>query len=120
MYSETNLLEDDQLRVPTCIDTYGPFLCAVLVWNLNDLADSPSFFLPLLIFVFSFLAGSTTCKNPEESHHVRLLPWAWCVRHQRPFPAGKDTSSHVYVAGFKSDIGCSGTSELQIDMPPSS
>jgi len=54
MYSETNLLEDDQLRVPTCIDTYGPFLCAVLVWNLNDLADSPSFFSPTVNFRFFF------------------------------------------------------------------
>lgn len=69
-------------------------------------------FSPTLFFCF-FLAGSTTCKNPEESDHVRLLPWAWCVRHQWPFPAGKDTSSPVYAAVFKSaisDIGCSGTS----------
>lgn len=66
------------------------------------------FFLPLVCF----LAGSTTCTNPEEPDHVRLLPWAWRVRHQWPFPAGIDTSSPVYVATFKSaisDVGCSGT-----------
>lgn len=118
MHSETNLLEDYQLRVPTCIDTYYVLSCFKIC--CCDPFFSHSFF-----FFFFFLAGSTTCKNPEESDHVRLLPWAWCVRHQWPFPAGKDTSSPVYAAVFKSAVSDISAvlellAELQFDTPPRS
>lgn len=44
-----------------------------------------------------FVAGSTVGENPEEPNHVWILSWAWCVRHQRPFPAGKSPSVSTQV-----------------------
>ena len=37
-------------------------------------------------------ACATAGSNLEESDHGWLLPWAWCVWCQRPFPAGQSLS----------------------------
>lgn len=95
------------LLVLTLTDPFYVLSC----FKICDPAVTSLILLPFFLPLVYFLAGSTTCTNPEEPDHVRLLPWAWRVRHQWPFPAGIDTSP-VYVATFKSaisDVGCSGT-----------
>lgn len=102
------------LLVLTLTDPFYVLSC----FKICDPAVTSLILLPFFLPLVYFLAGSTTCTNPEEPDHVRLLPWAWRVRHQWPFPAGIDTSSPVYVATFKSAISDVGWNKF--DMPPCS